>query len=114
MASRHTFLCAGLVTMVTGVIGKLGAVLSCIPAPVLGAINMTGFGMIISLGLSYLESVDLHSSRNLVVLAVSFCAGMSVPTWMNNNPGIIDTGLYTGAGSERSCKHFSGRIKCMK
>ena len=80
--------------MVAGVIGKLGAMLSSIPGPVLGAVNLTGFGMIISLGLSYLESVDLHSSRNLVVLAVSFSAGMVVPAWMNGNPGIIDTGRF--------------------
>jgi len=78
--------------MVAGLVGKFGAVLSCIPVPVLGAINLTGFGMIISLGLSYLKFVDLRSSRNLVVLAISFSAGMAIPTWMNNNSGIIDTG----------------------
>jgi len=78
--------------MAAGLMGKLGAVLSCIPVPVLGAINLCGFGMLISLGLSYLKFVDLRSSRNLVVLAISFCVGMAIPTWMHNNPGIIDTG----------------------
>ena len=78
--------------MVAGVVGKFGAVLSCIPSPVLGGVILTGSGMITSLGLSYLEFVDLHSSRNLVILAISFSAGTAVPTWMKNNPGIIDTG----------------------
>ena len=94
MASRSTYQCIGVMIMITGVIGKLGAMLSGIPRPVLGAVNMTGFGMIVSLGLSYLESVDLHSSRNLVVLAVSFSAGMVVPAWMNSSPGVIDTGRF--------------------
>jgi len=92
MASRRTYQCAGVIIMVAGLLGKLGAVLSCIPVPVLGAINMAGFGMIISLGLSYLQSVDLRSSRNLVVLGISFSAGMVIPVWMNNNSGIINTG----------------------
>ena len=80
--------------MVAGVMGKFGAVLSCIPTPVLGGIHLVGSGMITSLGLSYLESVNLRSSRNLVVLAVSLSAGMVLPTWVNNNPGVIDTGHY--------------------
>jgi len=92
MASRRTFLCAGFIIMLAGVMGKLGAVLSCIPAPVLGGINIVGFGMITSLGISYLEFVDLQSSRNLLVLAVSFSAGIALPAWVNNNPGAIDTG----------------------
>jgi len=80
--------------VVAGVVGKFGAVLSCIPDPVLGGVNLFGFGLLTSLGLSYLEAVDLRSSRNLVVLAVSFSAGMAVPAWMNNNPGVIDTGRF--------------------
>jgi len=94
MASRRTYQCAGVVIMVAGLVGKFGAMLSCIPVPVLGAVTLTGFGMIISLGLSYLKHVDLHSSRNLVVLAISFSAGMAIPAWMNNNAGIINTGNY--------------------
>jgi len=70
MASWRTYRCAAVIFMAVGVMGKFGAVLSCIPSPVLGAINMCGFGMVTSLGLSYLESVDLRSSRNLVVLAI--------------------------------------------
>jgi len=88
--------------MVAGLVGKLGAVLSCIPVPVLGAINMAGFGMIISLGLSYLQSVDLRSSRNLVVIGMSFSVGMTIPAWMKNNSGIINSGQYT-----MSCKYVT-------
>ena len=81
--------------MFAGVIGKFGALLSCMPSPVLGAIYLSGFGMITSLGLSYLDAVDLHSSRNLIVLAISFSAGMAVPAWTNNNPGVVHTGPTT-------------------
>jgi len=94
MASRRTYQCAGVVIMLAGLVGKFGAVLSCIPVPVLGAVTLSGFGMIISLGLSYLRHVDLCSSRNLVVLAISFSAGMAIPAWMNNNAGVINTGNY--------------------
>ena len=99
MGSRRTFVCAGFIIMLTGVMGKLGAVLSCIPAPVIGGVNIAGFGMITSLGISYLEFVDLRSSRNLLVLAVSLSASIALPVWVNNNPGAIDTGhsLYSTA-----------------
>jgi len=92
MASRRTYQCAGVIAMLAGVMGKFGAVLACIPTPVLGGISLTSFGMITSLGLSYLDSVNLRSSRNMVVLAVSFSAGMTLPAWVVRNPGVIDTG----------------------
>ena len=107
MASRRTYQCAAVIFMVVGVMGKFGAVLSCIPSPVLGAIMMYMFGMVTSLGLSYLESIDLRSSRNLVVLAISFSAGMTVPTWMNNNPGVIDTGRFITVRCRRMSKNPS-------
>jgi len=92
MASRRTYQCVGVLLVVAGVMGKFGALLSCIPAPVLGGIVLILFGMIISLGLGYLESVRLHSTRNMVVLGVSFSVGMALPSWIKTNPGVINTG----------------------
>ena len=92
MTSRLTYVSAGVLIIVAGMMGKFGAMLSCIPGPVLGGINIIMVGMVTSLGLSYLESVDLHSSRNLLVLAITFFVGTAIPLWMNKNPGVVDTG----------------------
>jgi len=102
MASRRTYQCAAVLLMLAGVMGKFGAVLACIPTPVLGGISLVGFGMITSLGLGYLDSVNMRSSRNMVVLAMSFSTGMTLPAWVNNNPGVIDTGrlsVFTPLGA---------------
>jgi len=92
MASRFTFQCAGLIIMFAGIFGKFGAVLSCIPSPVLGGVSLVSFGMIVGLGLSYLGAVDLHSTRNLLITGLALIFGIMVPTWMANNPTAINTG----------------------
>ena len=48
--------------------------------------------MIIAVGLSNLQYVDLNSPRNLVIIGFSLFMGMLVPFWVENNEDLIDTG----------------------
>ena len=48
--------------------------------------------MIISVGVASVRYVDITSARNMLILGVSIMLGLMVPTWMVDNPGIIDTG----------------------
>ena len=49
-------------------------------------------GLIVAVGISNLQYVDLNSSRNLFIVGFAFLMGMSLPEWMRNNPGAINTG----------------------
>ncbi|GAM78384.1 uracil permease [Vibrio ishigakensis] len=59
-------------------VGKLGGILQTIPVPVMGGIMMLLFGSIATVGLNTLikNQVDLHQSRNLVIVGVTLVFGI--------------------------------------
>ncbi|RXJ71458.1 uracil permease [Veronia nyctiphanis] len=69
---------AAVTAIVLAFVGKLGAVLQTIPVPVMGGIMILLFGSIATVGLNTLISkqVDLHKSRNLVIVAVTLVFGI--------------------------------------
>lgn len=52
-------------------------------------------GMITAVGLSNLQFVDMNSSRNLFVLGFSMFFGLTLPNYLESNPGAINTGAFT-------------------
>ncbi|XP_046558677.1 solute carrier family 23 member 2-like isoform X2 [Haliotis rubra] len=54
--------------------------------------------MVVAVGLSTLQFVDLSSSRNLMVLGLALMLGMILPQWAKNNPKAIDTGTAEERG----------------
>ena len=75
------------------IIGKFGALFATVPDPVIGGIFIVMFGMILAVGLSSLQYVDLSSMRNLFVLGTSLFFGMVIPSWIKSNETSIDTGM---------------------
>ena len=69
-----------LLAILLGLIGKFGAVLTTIPGPVKGGIELMLFGMIAAVGIrTIVESkLDMTSSRNLSVMAGTLCAGLGL------------------------------------
>lgn len=69
---------AAITSIVLALVGKLGALLQTIPVPVMGGIMMLLFGSIATVGLNSLikHNVDLHQSRNLVIVAVTLVFGI--------------------------------------
>ncbi|WPC74827.1 uracil-xanthine permease family protein [Vibrio porteresiae] len=69
---------AAITSIVLALVGKLGALLQTIPVPVMGGIMMLLFGSIATVGLNSLikHNVDLHKSRNLVIVAVTLVFGI--------------------------------------
>ncbi len=69
---------AAVTAIVLALVGKLGAILQTIPVPVMGGIMILLFGSIASVGLNTLikNQVDLHKSRNLVIVAVTLVFGI--------------------------------------
>ena len=48
--------------------------------------------MIVAVGLSNLQNVDLNSGRNLFILGFSLFVGLSIPQWLSANRDAINTG----------------------
>ncbi|ERB64709.1 uracil-xanthine permease [Vibrio coralliilyticus OCN008] len=69
---------AAVSAIVLALVGKLGAVLQTIPMPVMGGIMILLFGSIATVGLNTLikNDVDLHKSRNLVIVAITLVFGI--------------------------------------
>ncbi len=69
---------AAVTAIVLALVGKLGGVLQTIPQPVMGGIMMLLFGSIATVGLNTLiqNRVDLHNSRNLVIVGVTLVFGI--------------------------------------
>ncbi len=69
-----------LFAIMLGLIGKFGAILTTIPGPVKGGIELMLFGMIAAVGIrTIVESkLDMTSSRNLSVMAGTLCAGLGL------------------------------------
>ncbi|KAL4231904.1 hypothetical protein ACF0H5_009480 [Mactra antiquata] len=84
VASRAVFVTAGVILMVCGVVGKIGAVLTLIPDPVIGGTLAVMFGMVSAVGISTLQFIDLESTRNLTIIGVSLLLGLMIPQYVNN------------------------------
>ncbi|MDO6708463.1 uracil-xanthine permease family protein [Photobacterium sp. 1_MG-2023] len=69
---------SAVTAIVLAFVGKLGAILQTIPVPVMGGIMILLFGSIATVGLNTLikNQVDLHKSRNLVIVAVTLVFGI--------------------------------------
>lgn len=69
---------AAVAAIVLAWVGKLGAALQTIPLPVMGGIMILLFGSIAAVGLNTLikHQVDLHKSRNLVIVGVTLVFGI--------------------------------------
>lgn len=70
---------AGLISIVLGFSGKLSALISTIPTPVVGGVSLLLFGTIATSGLRTFidEKVDYSKSRNLILTSVIFMVGLS-------------------------------------
>lgn len=69
---------AAVAAIVLALVGKLGGLLQTIPMPVMGGIMILLFGSIAAVGLNTLikNHVDLHKSRNLVIVGVTLVFGI--------------------------------------
>ncbi len=88
---------AALFAIALAFVGKLGALLSTIPVPVMGGILLLLFGIIASIGMGTLikEKVDLQDPRNMIIVSIILVfaiGGMSF-----NFGGVGFSGIGLGA-----------------
>ena len=84
---------AALIAVVMSFIGKVSALLSSIPAPVIGGISIALFGVIASSGLKILISnkIDFDNKKNLLIASVILVTGIGGLTLQIN--GLQITGV---------------------
>ncbi|MBY0096604.1 nucleobase:cation symporter-2 family protein [Mesobacillus maritimus] len=73
---------AGLL-IVLGLMPKIGALTTVIPAAVLGGAMVAMFGMVMAYGIKMLGKVDFSAQENLLIIACSVGMGMGVTTVPN-------------------------------
>lgn len=75
--SRHVVTIGALFLIVSGLVPKVGAVISTIPIEVLGGGVIVMFGMVVAAGVSMLSDVEWNR-RNMVIFAVSLSLGLGL------------------------------------
>ncbi|KNA10028.1 hypothetical protein SOVF_148190 [Spinacia oleracea] len=65
-------------------LGKFGAVFASIPFPIFSALYCVLFGLVASVGLSFLQFTNLNSMRNLFIIGVSLFLGISIPQFFDD------------------------------
>lgn len=88
VASRYVVLLAAGVLVFLGLMAKFGAVVTTIPAPIIGGLYLTLFGLIASIGLSITARADLSSQRNLMIIGFCLFFGLSLPAYFKGVPSL--------------------------
>ncbi|XP_054476436.1 xan_ur_permease domain-containing protein [Anoplopoma fimbria] len=93
VGSRMVIVASGFLMVAMGVFGKVAAIFTTIPTPVVGGMFMVMFGVIAAAGVSNLQYANMNSSRNIFIFGFSMFSGLVIPNWIFKNPKAIATGF---------------------
>uniref|UniRef100_UPI003AB0EF70 solute carrier family 23 member 1-like n=1 Tax=Centroberyx gerrardi TaxID=166262 RepID=UPI003AB0EF70 len=93
VGSRIVIFISGVVMILMGMLGKIGAVFTTIPTPVIGGMFLIMFGVIAAAGISNLQFADMNSSRNIFIFGFSMFSAFVFPNWIHKNPDFLATGV---------------------
>ncbi|KAE8613322.1 hypothetical protein XENTR_v10007669 [Xenopus tropicalis] len=93
VGSRMVIIVGGVLMLLMGMFGKIGAVFATIPTPVIGGMFLVMFGVIAAVGISNLQFADMNSSRNIFIAGFSIFSGLTIPNWVNQNAALLETGI---------------------
>ncbi|XP_020789342.2 solute carrier family 23 member 1-like [Boleophthalmus pectinirostris] len=93
VGSRTVIMVSGIVMMLIGILGKIGAIFTTIPTPVIGGMFLIMFGVITAAGISNLQTTDMNSSRNIFIFGFSMFSALTIPNWLHKNPNSLVTGV---------------------
>ncbi|XP_052804781.1 solute carrier family 23 member 1-like [Mya arenaria] len=95
VASLRVFQLVGLIYIVFGIVGKIGAVFVTIPYSVVGGMMMINFGVLIGVMLSNMQFIDMSSTRSLAIIGMSMLIALMTPYWIETTDEPINTGIPT-------------------
>lgn len=103
VASRYVVAIGGGFLVIAGLVPKLGAVVTTIPAAVLGGAVVIMFGLIAAAGIKMLAGIPFNK-RNMLIIGVSMAVAIGLPgqeaMFANASEGvkaILNSGLIPGA-----------------
>uniref|UniRef100_A0A7C8Z5A3 Xanthine/uracil/vitamin C permease n=2 Tax=Opuntia streptacantha TaxID=393608 RepID=A0A7C8Z5A3_OPUST len=80
-------------------LGKFGALFASIPFPIFAAAYCVFFGLVGSVGLSFLQFTNMNSMRNLFITGVAMFLGLSIPDYFREYSALALHGpSHTRAG----------------
>jgi solute carrier family 23 (nucleobase transporter), member 1 len=88
VASRYVVILGAAILVLLGLVAKFGAVVATIPAPIVGGLYCTLFGLIAAIGIQTCARADLGSQRNLLIMGFVLFMGLSVPAFFGGVPAI--------------------------
>lgn len=102
--SKNVIYTTGAFLFILGLVPKIGALTTVIPASVLGGAMVAMFGMVIAYGIKMLSKVELNSQENLLIVACAVGMGLgvtAVPGLFVNLPDSVQiltsNGIVTGS-----------------
>lgn len=102
--STNVVVAAGGILVFLGLVPKIAALATVIPASVLGGATVVLFGMVVSSGIKMLSSVDYNNQYNALIIACSISLGLGatvVPELFSQLPSalriIVSDGVITGS-----------------
>lgn len=78
VGSRAVVQCGALTMMIVSVISKFGVLLATMPHPMVSGLYCVVFGIIVAVGLSNLQHVNLNNQRNIFVLGFAIFNAFSI------------------------------------
>ncbi|XP_027741621.1 solute carrier family 23 member 1-like [Empidonax traillii] len=93
VGSRMVIIAGACAMLLSGIFGKVGAMLASIPSPVIGGMFLVMFGVITAVGISNLQYTDMNSSRNIFIFGFSIFSGLTIPNWASKNSTLMETGI---------------------
>jgi len=78
VGSRAVVQCGAVTMIVVSILAKVGALLASMPTGIVGGIYATVFGLIIAVGLSNLQYINLNSDRNLFIVGFALYNCLSI------------------------------------
>ncbi|CAI0560631.1 unnamed protein product, partial [Linum tenue] len=81
VGSRRVIQIAAGFMIFFSILGKFGALFASIPFPIFAALYCVLFGLVASVGLSFLQFTNMNSMRNLFIVGVALFLGLSIPEY---------------------------------
>jgi NCS2 family nucleobase:cation symporter-2/xanthine permease len=102
--STNVVVAAGSILVFLGLVPKIAALVTIIPAPVLGGATVVLFGMVVTSGIRMLSLVDYTNQNNALIIACSISLGLGatiVPDLFSELPPslrmLVSDGVITGS-----------------
>ena len=102
--SRYVTVCSGIILICLGIVPKIAALATIIPAAVLGGATLAMFSMVAVAGIKILSTVDFAKTGNMLVIALAVGIGISskvAPGTFNQLPYalkfILEDGIVAGS-----------------